>query len=273
MGDAGAGGGSGGSGAGRKGAALAVCTGLALLVGVAGAEPAQEPDLFAEPASVNHGTLHILPNPPPQAVHHHHNHVVIDAGSLESGWISLAQCHEHLDPVPRAEVVFHPDRTRVLSITAVEQVGRAWVEGTSVQLENVSRGARLCLGARTLALVHHADDTFSLRNGPFMRRFLDGYYPMRVTMQVELPCEGLELVQVDPPEQPGLAVARGPCSVHLDAWFEGRLHTELRLRRRVAPSSPPYPTKSLDNRPAPSILGAPDVDPSGDSSAPAPPKR
>jgi hypothetical protein len=46
----------------------------------------------------------------------------------------------------------------------------------------VEPGARLCLSAQTRALRNTGNGYFNLVNGPYMRKFLDGYYPMRVTL-------------------------------------------------------------------------------------------
>ena len=62
-------------------------------------------ELEASTVGVNEGKLSFLAEPPPKAVHHHHNDIVIGPESLREGWVRLEQCHEHLDAVPRAEVV------------------------------------------------------------------------------------------------------------------------------------------------------------------------
>ena len=68
-----------------------------------------------------------------------------------------------------------------------------------------------------------------MHNGPYMRRFLDGYYPMRVTVEVRYQCGRLELAGLSPPRQEGFFVNQTPCGVAFDAWFEGKLRTELRF--------------------------------------------
>jgi len=178
---------------------------------------------------VNPGELEFLAEPPEGPVHHHDNRITITEASLASGWIGLRQCHQHLDPVGRAQIVFGEGRIRALRVTASENIERAWVEGASVQLEGVRSDARLCIEAESRAL-HAQDDGYLLKNGPYMRRFLDGYFPMHVTMTVEAP-EGLQLASVEPERQPGFRVWREDGRYHLDAWFEGRLVTRLRLER------------------------------------------
>lgn len=207
---------------------------LALGLAPAAAGGAEDPewwddDLAARVARVSDGELAFLATPPAKKVHHHHNSLVIEAWSLEDGWLRLEQCHEHLDAVPRAEVVYREGNIRKLVVTEQKHIGAAWVEGPSVQLKDVEPGARLCVSAESRALLRNEDGSFSVRNGPFMRRFLDGYYPMHVTMDIHYPCDRLRVAAVTPEAQPGFVVTTRPCQVSVDTWFEGRLHTEVRL--------------------------------------------
>lgn len=195
------------------------------------ASAAAETDLSFESAdAVNEGTLQFLVTPPAKAVHHHQNRIRIDAAMLDTGWVALAQCHEHLDAVPRTQITFREGYVRDLAIDAQTGIGRAWVEGASVQLADVKPGARLCLTAFTRAL-RLEDGRIRLVNGPYMRRFLDGYYPMRVTLEVEYPSAVLRVVYVEPAPQPGLAVSEAPGRLRLDALFEGELRTEIAFER------------------------------------------
>jgi hypothetical protein len=179
---------------------------------------------------VNEGALEFYSRPPATRVHHYDNRITITARSLVDGWVEMRQCHEHLDPVPRVQIVFSPSRLRDLRVISTRRIARAWVEGASVQLADVRRGARLCLQAKSRALSHGADGDYVLRNGPYMRRFLDGYYPMHVTMNVRLPAAGMTLARVSPRMQPGFRVRQQGRTIRLDAWFTGRLVTELHLR-------------------------------------------
>ncbi len=134
-------------------------------------------------AHVNEGALAFLPTPPAKPAHHHSNRLTLTEASLKSGWVKLEQCHENLNPVPLTQIVFGQGRIRALQITSRAGIGKARVEGPTVQLEDVKAGARLCLGAERRALAREKNG-WVLRNGPYMRRFLDGYYPMHVTMEV-----------------------------------------------------------------------------------------
>jgi hypothetical protein len=63
-----------------------------------------------------------------------------------------------------------------------------------------------------------------------MRRFLDGYYPMRVSMQIDYASSGLQLIAMKPERQQGFDVTEQDGSLAFDAWFEGRLKTEFLFR-------------------------------------------
>ena len=160
------------------------------------AEPVWEEDPYEKAAAVNEGDLRFLAQPPDKPAHHHVNRLTIAEDSLDHGWVALDQCHYDIDPVPRAEIVFTAGRIRNLAIVSHHGIGRAAVTGDSVEIEDIGPGAELCIRAETLGIERHGD-TFVLRSGPFMRRFLDGYYPMHVTLDVSFP-ERLVLVDRHP---------------------------------------------------------------------------
>jgi hypothetical protein len=193
-------------------------------------EPDWFDDDFGDPtAHVNEGELAFLAEPPAEAVHHLSNIVTLDRDSPASGWVRLEQCHYNIDRVPRAQVLFHKDRIRNLRIEHAQHIGRAWVEGPSVQLTDIGNGASLCLFAESRALTALEDGSFQVANGPFMRRFLDGFYPMRVSEQLVLADSGLRFAGIEPVRQPGFEVEVGADRIRFDAWFEGRLRTEIAL--------------------------------------------
>ncbi len=192
--------------------------------------PVAATDLSLESAeAVNEGSLRFLATLPAKPVHHHQNRILISPDSLVSGWVSLSQCHDHLDAVPQAQITFREGFVRDLRIDVASGIGTARVEGASVQLQQVAPGARLCLSAQTRALHSAGAGVFDLVNGPYMRRFLDGYYPMRVTLEVTYPQQTLKLTDVDPPLQPGLTIVEQPGHIRLDALFEGELRTRMQF--------------------------------------------
>jgi hypothetical protein len=183
---------------------------------------------------VNSGELEFLAAMPDKRVPHSRNGLRITVSSLADGWVEQAQCHENLDPVPLAEVVYRYREMRDLRVVSTTGIERAWVEGQSVQMENISHGAVLCVAAAA-RLLRREGEEYVLRNGPFQRRFLDGYFPLRVSLTLEYPAERLRVASIDPPPQPGFSVQQASGRITLEALFEGRLYTEVRFRSAVQP--------------------------------------
>ena len=205
----------------RRAPALAV----ALLLAAAGPHANDE---------INEGELHFLSKPPQAAVHHHHKHIIVTPESLKTGWIVNRQCHYNLDQVSVMEVVFTPGRVRALEITRAENIEKAWVEDGSVQLKNVGANAVLCLSSENRTLAHDAQTgLYTLTSGPYMRRFLDGYFPMRVSLILEYPSALLSLKDMTPTD-PGLKATLTPGQARIDTLFEGRLTITLHF----APKNP-----------------------------------
>jgi hypothetical protein len=194
------------------------------------AQAASEEDLFFKSvADVNDGDLRFLAQGPDKPVHHHQNHITIDDASLAEGWVHLRQCHTHLDAVPSSQVTYREGFVRNLRLTRAEGIGQTWVQGHTVQLENVGPNAVLCIEADTRALSPLEGNSHFLRNGPYMRRFLDGYYPMRVSLSVQLATPRLRFAGISPPAQTGMQVRATPQGVDIEALFEGQLRTEIRF--------------------------------------------
>ncbi len=193
------------------------------VLGLAGLSPALATDIGGS-------ELRILPGPIQPPPHHHSKSLVILPESLKSGWVLDRQCHENLDPVPAMQVVFGAGKVRKLRITRSKNIGKAWVEGDSVQLERVDANATLCLESENRVLEYDPLlKQYTLVSGPYMRRFLDGYFPMRVSFNLEYPSQQLRLVDLQPPD---LRVGAGtpPGRVQVDTLFEGVLRIVLRFR-------------------------------------------
>ncbi len=208
---------------------------FALLFALPGSSHAgmqSETDLSMESAhSVNEGVLKFLEKSPSKPIHHHHNRISIDPNSLNSGWVSLKQCHTHLDPVPRAQITFREGFVRDLRVDSSTKIEQAWIEGASVQLINVEPGARLCLSAQIRALRNTGNGYFNLTNGPYMRKFLDGYYPMRVTLAIDYPPQTLKLIDIAPQVQPGFKISTHKGAIRIDTVFEGELQTLIQFEK------------------------------------------
>lgn len=187
-------------------------------------------DEFAPPLAskdVNEGHLAFLTAAPEDKLHHHHNSVTILPNSLSDGWVLVRQCHSNIDQVSAAQVLFKKERVRELRVLEYRNIGRAWVEGPTVQMTDIGANATICLQARTRALYIKDDGSYCLRNGPFMRRFLDGYFPIRVSMQVKYQGTGLKLVDTSPRQQAGFSIWQKQHQLGFDTIFEGKLRTEF----------------------------------------------
>ena len=180
--------------------------------------------------AVNEGELVFLPQIPPGRVPHSHNTLTLNRASIDTGWVALAQCYDGLDPVAEAQVVYRYKQMRGLRVTDAAAIGRAWVEGESVQLQDVGHDARLCIAAEVRVFYQNPDGSFSLVNGPYHRKFLDGYYPLHVTLAVHYPRDRLVYADMRPPPQAGLRVQQDDAGLTVEAWFEGELNTEIRFR-------------------------------------------
>ncbi len=183
-----------------------------------------EDDWQQRAEEVNEGELHILQPRPDANEYHHHSRLKITQQSLETGWVDMVQCHTNLDATSALQIVFTLGRVRDLRISSRSKINRAWVEKNTVQLEDISEGSRLCLGLKTRALRINREKII-LKNGPFMRRFLDGYYPMRMSMRVEYPEKKMRLLGVKPEGITERIENNG--WLDIDVRFEGRLTTEI----------------------------------------------
>lgn len=199
------------------GRALAGALALAA-AGTAAGQPSAEP-----------GTR-FLAEPPERDVHYHSNRITIDQRALETGWTRLEQCHTNMDALGATQIVFREKRIRAIEVLTTTNIDRARVEGPTVQLDGVRKGAEICLKAETRNLKAMEDGTFVLRNGPFMRRLFDSHFPLHVTLHVRFPPDRLTFHSMKPAPQPGLELQREPDRIEVEAWFSGTLNTRLRFK-------------------------------------------
>ncbi|MEJ2307983.1 MAG: hypothetical protein P8Z78_01545 [Gammaproteobacteria bacterium] len=205
---------------------LAFCLALGVPVYASSLDP-DEAWFEADEAVVNTGDLHFLPRPVDSSVLHSLSRIEISPESLGSGWVSLRQCYYNLDRVPRVEVVYNYNEMRDLAVIGTRGIGKAEVKGQGVELEDVSKKASICVAARIRNFYAQPDGGYVLKNGPYMRRFLDGYFPFRVSLEVIYPQELLRFDSIAPAAQQGFSVETGSGRLAFDAWFEGRLETRI----------------------------------------------
>ncbi len=175
----------------------------------------------------NEGELEFLQRPPAKPTLHSNNILTIEPDSLDSGWVSIEQCHQHLDPIDRIEVIYRYKQMRKLRIITTSRIGKARVQGQSIQLEQVAKDASLCVQAEARILRRQEDGSFILRNGPFQRRFLDSFFPMRVTLTIHYPGELITLQNIKPEPGNGFALKVEQGLINIDSWFAGKLVIEF----------------------------------------------
>lgn len=177
--------------------------------------------------SVNEGELRFLSRPPAKRTPSVTNNIRIQASSLSNGWVDIDQCYEGLDPINAVEVVYRYNDMRDLKLLSSKNIQAATVDGQTVQLEKVGRNASLCVSLQARIFYKLKEDGFVLRQGPFERRFLDGYYPFHVLLNIVYPGELVSFAGSRPEPAPGFSVKQDVSTVVINAWFEGKLVTEL----------------------------------------------
>ncbi len=194
-----------------------------------------EADLEQRLAEISDGELVFLVEPPGEPTHQHENRIRILPTSLDDGWVALEQCHRYLDQVPLLEIVYHPQRIRHIRIRSSHNIEQSRVVGPRVELRGVGANASLCLSAESRALHETSPGHYQLRNGPYMRRFLDGYYPLHLSIEIDYPAQLLSLQSASPQSPDAPAYRLEPGSIRWDAWFRGRLHTQFNFSSNRRP--------------------------------------
>ena len=164
-------------------------------------------ELEQKALETNEGDLQVLDRPPEAASHHHQNRLLITAQSLSDGWVTMYQCHSDLDKVSATQIVYNKGRVRNIRVTSSQNIGSVRIEGHTVQMEDIGANSEICISADKRALLYE-NGQYHLKLGPFMRRFLDGYYPMHDNGFYCSRCDFRELCltpeapdQIDVPEE------------------------------------------------------------------------
>lgn len=183
--------------------------------------------------AINGGELRFLPEATPAATRLVHSETIyrIQASSLDDGWVELRQCQHDLDPIERVEIQYNYAELRDLRVTEQQGIAEHWVDGQSVQLRGVAAAARVCVAAQARILHSEGDGVYRLCSGPYHRRFLDGFFPLQLTLQIHYPTGMLELFDSDPAVQPGLNIATTADGLHVNARFIGKLMLHFRFRQ------------------------------------------
>lgn len=179
--------------------------------------------------------LQFLHPPPDYPVPFSHTRLELTEASRKNGWVWVKQCHTGLDPVPDAEVVYHFRQMRNLRVSEAVKIEQHWIEGQSVQMKNIGRGARLCVELEARILHQAKNGNYHLRYGPFQRRFFDSYFPMHVLLEVDYAQSRLAYESITPAATKGFVVTEEGRRLLIDAWFRGKLTVALGFHAETQP--------------------------------------
>lgn len=199
---------------------------------LAAAETPDDEDWFDDDSEsralqVNEGQLKFIAPIADRPILHSDKQLWITSESRQSGWVRMQQCYRHLDAVGRTDVVFAYREMRDLQVIRAERIGQIRIEQNNVELDGVEKGAVLCVQADIKILQRLSDKTYRLQNGPYHRKFLDGYYPYHVSLRVHYSDAEIRLQRVVPEAQAGFSVTEENNGLSIDSWFEGELRINL----------------------------------------------
>lgn len=166
-----------------------------------------------------------LTEAPPHPPFVHQKTLTLWPESLSSGWVQNEQCHRQFSPTSALQFVFKRGRIRAIEIIEQHDIGRSWVDGNTVQLEDVSKRSSICFRSENRMLESHPGGDYRIKVGPFFYRFLDGYFPVRVDLRVRFPADRLALREVL--AEDGVEVTRLTDEVRLSSTFQGILRVEM----------------------------------------------
>lgn len=182
-----------------------------------------EDDSSAEARQVSEGELRWVT---PDKTHNQYrleNTLTLNAESLKTGWITFSQCHYQLDPRIAIDIVYGVSRTQNLTVTSSQHIGSIEIAQDHISLKNIEQNAQICVTGKTKVLTQLGPTQFRMVRGPYIRKFLDGFYPMQVTETIRW--NGLALTLNDLKTQADLGYDFKVSQHQLIAnyWFEGLL--------------------------------------------------
>lgn len=214
----------------------AIC-GLLIPVILAAADPPLDESWLDEDGEsqalrVNEGQLNFIDPIHDQSILYSDTHLWITSESMQTGWVKMRQCYRHLDRVARTDIVYAYREMNNLQVTRSKQIAQVRVKPHAVELEDVGKGAELCVQAKVRILQRLSDKTYSMQNGPYHRKFFDGYYPYHVGLTVHYSSNKLQLKRVEPRPQDGFYVTEKTGILSIDSWFEGELRIGLEFTEK-----------------------------------------
>lgn len=177
---------------------------------------------------INEGTLKFINNSPTKGVFHSTINISIDQNSIEQGWTSLSQCYSNLDPISLTAIVYRKIHIKDIEILSTKNIQKAKISGHKVILNEVSENAEICIKLSSRNFYQNEDKSFSLVNGPYHRRFFDGYFPYHLTLNIQY-TPNLNYHYSIPKKQNGFNVTQNLHALKVNTLFEGKLKTEFRF--------------------------------------------
>lgn len=177
---------------------------------------------------VNEGSLKFIKNTSNKNIFRSIINVSIDQESIEQGWTALSQCYTNLDPIPLTAIVYRKKFIRDIEIVSSKNIKNIKIAGQKIILNDVSKNAKICIKLRSRNFYQNEDKSFSLVNGPYHRKFFDGYFPYHLTLNIRYD-PSLNYHYSVPKRQNGFSVKQSLHALKVNTLFEGRLKTEFRF--------------------------------------------
>ena len=181
-------------------------------------------------SQVNEGKLEFINGSVNKEALHSINKLTISKKSIDNGWVDLQQCYHHLDKLDNVEITYKYRFMKNLMLVSKKNIESVKVNKQSIQLNNVKDNAEICVSAKVRIFYQNKDLSFSLINGPYHRRFLDGFYPYHVSLNIHYPDSLLLFQDSTPEQQNGFSVIQETNKIIIDTYFEGILNTEIRFK-------------------------------------------
>lgn len=190
-----------------------------------------ESDMVDENFHVNRGELIWISPQKTQNQYRLENRIFLTPDSMKTGWVRFEQCHYQLDAINKIEVVYHTERSRQLKAIEFQNIQKVENKSSSVVLIGVKKNAHVCIEGETLSLFPNQslansqakDATWTLKRGPYMRKFLDGYFPLQVSEEIHWADTPLQLNSPQNTNQLGKHIKIDGQQLNATYHFEGRL--------------------------------------------------
>ena len=178
---------------------------------------------------INEGKLEFLKASENQNVLHSINNLTIKKSSIDDGWVNLQQCYQHLDAIKSTAISYKYRFMKNLKLISYRNIDNVTIHDQSIELTNIKNNSEICIEAEVRIFYQNPDLSFSLINGPFHRRFLDGFYPYHVTLDITYPDDSLSFTKSTPKQSSLFSIERKKGKLLINTYFEGMLNTEIRF--------------------------------------------